>query len=284
MPSGGCACTGEWWSWGRHLGSSVGAASATARGTSGAAAVGAGIGARAGVGGEGAEWAQAGAEAERFVIGTLSGEMFHKVLAAEARGVAGGNLDELLRGKALVAAGLALREAHGDLQRRRCTAGAPHRGHHHPGTGVARQVGMRDGELVLQLRHLPLQHGDGAHAAINGVLDARVGFVRQRIHCVLALVHRELVQQLGDIAGAKYLMDIGEFVRLVRREVGCEYAFCRTLATQKLACGARRARRGRRHSWLTRSQTSSGTAHPTFSPSLSLFCPLPKILAESLLV
>jgi hypothetical protein len=235
------------------LASSVAAAGAAAAAT--AASVCA-LGAGSGVGGEGAERAEAAAEAKGFVTGALSVEMFHEMLAAEASGVAGGDLDELLGGEALLSVGLALLgEAHGDLEGGGRAAALPDGGHDHPGAGVAREVRVRDGELVLQLRHLPLQDRDGAHAPVDGVLDARVGLVGERIHGVLALVHRELVQQLGDIAGAEDLMDIGEFVGLVGGEVGREHTFRRTLAAQKLARGARRTRRGRRHPWLPDPQT-----------------------------
>lgn len=110
---------------------------------------------------------------------------------------------------------------------------------------------MRDSKLALELRDLALEDRDGTHAPVDGVFDARIGLVSQGIDCVLALVDGEFVEQLGDVAGAENLVDIGEFVRLVRGEVGCEHAFCRALPAQELACGARRARRGRRrHSWL----------------------------------
>lgn len=254
------------------MASSVAGASAasTTTATTAAAASVCALCSGSGVGGEGAEGTEASAEAERFVICALSTEVFHEMLAAEAAGVSGGNFYQLLGGHALLPVGLALRKAHCNLKRRR-RAALPHGGHHHPRPSVARQVRMRNGELGLQLRHLALEDGDGAHAAVDGILDTRVGLVSERIDGVLALVHRELVQQLGNIAGAEDLVDIGEFVGLVRGEVGREHTFRRAFAAQKLACGTRRARRRRRHSWLPDPKLSQGTTH------LSLACALRQI-------
>jgi hypothetical protein len=52
-------------------------------------------------------------------------------------------------------------------------------------------------------------------------------------------MHGKLIEQLGDIAGAEDLVNIGEFVRLVRREIGRKHTFRRALAPEKLACGTR---------------------------------------------
>lgn len=53
------------------------------------------------------------------------------------------------------------------------------------------------------------------------------------------LVHGKLIEQLGDIAGAEDLVNIGEFVRLVRREIGRKHTFRRALAPEEFACGTR---------------------------------------------
>jgi len=46
-------------------------------------------------------------------------------------------------------------------------------------------------------------------------------------------------EHLGDVAGAEYLVDGGELVGFVRREVGGEGALLRAAAAEELARGAR---------------------------------------------
>jgi len=112
--------------------------------------------------------------------------------------------------------------------------------------GVAEELGVRGVQLLLQAVDLALEHGDGADAAVDGVLDARLGLVGERAHGVLPLVRQQLVEQLGHVAGAEHLVHVGELLRLLRREVGREHAPRQALAPQELARRARRPGTGRR--------------------------------------
>jgi len=88
---------------------------------------------------------------------------------------------------------------------------------------------------------LALEDGDGAHAAIHGVLHPGLGLVGQGIDGVLPLAGEELVEKLGDVGGAEDLVDVGELQGLLRREVGGEDAARHALAAEELAGGARGA-------------------------------------------
>ncbi|BAS85263.1 Os03g0612450, partial [Oryza sativa Japonica Group] len=90
---------------------------------------------------------------------------------------------------------------------------------------------------------LLLEDGDVGDAAVDGVAEARLGLVRQRVHGVLPLLRLQVVEQLRHVARAEHLVHVGELGRLVRREVGREHAPLRALPPQQLARRARRARR-----------------------------------------
>ena len=98
------------------------------------------------------------------------------------------------------------------------------------------------GEVLLELAELVLEDGDDAAAAVDGVAEAHVGLVRQRVHRVLPLVRVELIQQLGHVARAEHPVHVHELLRVVRREVGREHAVRLALAPQELARRARRPR------------------------------------------
>ena len=114
------------------------------------------------------------------------------------------------------------------------------------GPNVPRQLLARGGELLADLLDPELQDGDVGDAAVDGVTEARLGLVRERVDGVLPLRLGELVEELGDVAGAEDAVHAGELGRVVGREVGREDAPLRALAPQQLARGARRV--GRRHS------------------------------------
>lgn len=84
-----------------------------------------------------------------------------------------------------------------------------------------------------------LEDGYEADATVDGVAEPGVGLVGQRIDGVLALGGVEFVEDFGHVAGAEHLVDVGEFLRLVWREVGCEYAFLGAFSTEELAGRAR---------------------------------------------
>ena len=98
------------------------------------------------------------------------------------------------------------------------------------------------GELLLDETEAVLEDGDDADAAVDGVSEAHVGLVGERVHGVLALEGVELVQQLGHVAGAKDTVHVHELLRVVRWEVGREHAVRLALAAQELARSAWRAR------------------------------------------
>ena len=102
------------------------------------------------------------------------------------------------------------------------------------------------GELLLDETEAVLEDGDDADAAVDGVSEAHVGLVGERVDGVLALVGVELVEDLGHVAGAEDAVHAGELGRVVGREVGREDASLRALAPQQLARGARRVRRRHR--------------------------------------
>lgn len=92
----------------------------------------------------------------------------------------------------------------------------------------------------MELAELVLEEGDDADAAVDGVAQPHVGLVGEGVDGVLALVGLELVEELGDVAGAEDLVDVGEFLGLVRREVRREHALRLALPPEELAGGARR--------------------------------------------
>jgi hypothetical protein len=102
------------------------------------------------------------------------------------------------------------------------------------------------GELLLDLAEAVLEDGDDADAAVDGIAEAHVGLVGERVDGVLALVGVELVEDLGDVAGAEDAVHVHKLLRIVRREIGREHAVRLALAPEELAGGARRARAGAR--------------------------------------
>jgi hypothetical protein len=102
------------------------------------------------------------------------------------------------------------------------------------------------GEVLLELAEVVLEDGDDADAAVDGVAEAHVGLVGERVHGVLALEGVELVQQLGHVARAEDTVHVHELLRVVRREVGREHAVRLALAAEELARRARRTRAAHR--------------------------------------
>jgi hypothetical protein len=102
-------------------------------------------------------------------------------------------------------------------------------------------------EILLELAEVVLEDGYDADAAVDGVAEAHVSLVGERVYGVLALEGVELVEQLGDVAGAEDAVDVHELLRVVRREVGREHAVRLALAPQELARRARRPRAAHRH-------------------------------------
>lgn len=94
-------------------------------------------------------------------------------------------------------------------------------------------------EIGLNLPEPVLENGDEAHAAVDGVLQARLCLVGQRVHGVLALRRVELVEQLGHVAGAEDLVQVRELLRQVRWEIRREHALLRALPPLQLARRAR---------------------------------------------
>ena len=106
--------------------------------------------------------------------------------------------------------------------------------------GVSDEVGVGGVELLLEAEDLALEDGDGADAAVDGVLGAGLGLVGEGVHGVLALVRLDLVQELAHVAGAEDLVHVRELLRLLRREVRREDAVRHALPPQELARRARR--------------------------------------------
>lgn len=98
-------------------------------------------------------------------------------------------------------------------------------------------------DLCADLLDLALEDQDVRDAAVDGVSDARVRLVRERVGGVPAQGLRYVVEDLGGVAGAEDFVHAGELGGVVRREVRREDAHLRALAAQQLA---RRARRDRR--------------------------------------
>lgn len=94
-------------------------------------------------------------------------------------------------------------------------------------------------EVGLNLVEAVLEDGDEADAAVDRVSEAELGLVRQRVHRVLPLGHVEVAEDLGHVAGPEHLVDVGELLRLVRREVRGVHALQRALPPEKLARRAR---------------------------------------------
>jgi hypothetical protein len=119
------------------------------------------------------------------------------------------------------------------------------------GPDVGSELLAHGSELVTGLLDPELEDGDVGHASVDGVAEARVGLVGERVDGILPLRVRELVEELGDVAGAEHPVHVGELDRVVGREVGREHAPPRALAPEELARRARRARRRGRHPPVT---------------------------------
>lgn len=63
-------------------------------------------------------------------------------------------------------------------------------------------------KLHLQLRHLVLQEGDGAHASVDRVTDPCARFVHQAAHRVGPLMNRKLLLFMADQKGNLCYIDI----------------------------------------------------------------------------
>lgn len=107
---------------------------------------------------------------------------------------------------------------------------------------VAGELGLGAGEVDLELAELVLEEGDDADAAVDGVPQAHVGLVRQRVHRVLPLLRLQLVQQLRHVARPEHLVHVRKLGRLVRRKIRREHALRLALSPQELARRARRRR------------------------------------------
>lgn len=94
------------------------------------------------------------------------------------------------------------------------------------GGGVSNQISIGGVEFLLKTKDVTLEDGDGTDAAVDGVFHAGLSLVGKRVYSVLPLVGLDLVEDLAHIARSEYLVDVGEFGRLLGWEVGREYAFC----------------------------------------------------------
>lgn len=116
--------------------------------------------------------------------------------------------------------------------------------------GITEQVGVSGVELLLKPLDLFLEESDGADAAVDGVSDASLGLVGEGIDGVFSLVRRELVEELRDVTGTEYFVDVGEFLRLFGWEVRSENTTWQAFSPEELAGSTWRivrARRRRRH-------------------------------------
>lgn len=95
-------------------------------------------------------------------------------------------------------------------------------------------------EIKLNLLQPLLEDGNEPHAAVDGVAEPGLGLVGQRVDGVFPLRGAQLVENLGDIASAEHLVDVGKFLGLVRWEVRREHALLGALPPEKFAGCARR--------------------------------------------
>lgn len=90
--------------------------------------------------------------------------------------------------------------------------------------------------------YLLLQGEDMGDAAIDGISDPSLSFISYGDDGLAAISHRDMQQQLGDIAGAEHLVNCGEpSWALLRAEVRRENAVSCALPPQELACTTRGA-------------------------------------------
>lgn len=85
---------------------------------------------------------------------------------------------------------------------------------------------------------MPLKHGDGTDATINGIFHPRLGLIGKRIHCIFSLVRHQFVQQLAYVACAEDLVNISELLGLFWWEVRRKGASVDTFPPQEFAGSA----------------------------------------------
>lgn len=143
------------------------------------------------------------------------------------------------------------------------------RARHTCGSHVAGELRSGGGKVDLELLKLMLEQRDYPDTPIDGVTEPSFGFVGKGINSVLPLAWVELVEKLADVACAEHLVDIGELLGIIGREVRSKDAFRRAFAPQKLARRAGGTRRryscahvqeeGRvRWSWISESRSNHG--------------------------
>lgn len=123
-------------------------------------------------------------------------------------------------------------------------------------TGVLDEISIRRVQLLLEPDDLPLEHWYRPHAPINRVFEPRLSLIGEGIDSVLSLVREDLIEELAHVASPEYLVDIGELLGLLGREVGRKDAIRQALSPQELASSARRARVTR---WWSHIQQSPQT-------------------------
>lgn len=122
-----------------------------------------------------------------------------------------------------------------------CRPGRLHYGwYHRVGSNVGSKLFVGIAELLLQQVELVLKDRDQSDTPIDGVTEADLGLVGKGVCCVFSLRHVELAQELGYIARAENLMDVGKLLGLVRGEVWREHAFWGAFPALALARRARR--------------------------------------------
>lgn len=89
---------------------------------------------------------------------------------------------------------------------------------------VSGQVGPGEFKVVLELHHAAVEEGNWAEAAVDRVTEAGLSLVGEGVDGVFTVFLRDLAEDLADVAGPKYLMDLGKLLGLVGPEVGREYA------------------------------------------------------------
>ncbi len=97
---------------------------------------------------------------------------------------------------------------------------------------VTQDILSDSAQFHLEKADLLLESIDDAHAAVDWVTDARVGFVHQAAHGIRALILGDVYEHLGHVAGAEDFVHGCEFLWLVRREVGREWTFLCTSPAQ----------------------------------------------------
>lgn len=140
---------------------------------------------------------------------------------------------------------------------------------------VLGELGFGAAEIHLKLAELVLEERDDADAAVDGVAQPHVGFVSQRVDGVFALVRLQLVQKLRNVAGAEHFMNVGEFLRLIRREVRGEHALRQAFPPEELACGAGGGGAGRSHHLIFFFFLLTSFTHKNINKLINKGLPLP---------